>query len=75
MTDNITSIEIYPEDEITILDRKDLKKMGYGSTSTIDRKMKKGFPKPVIDDGGKRGWTVAQIKRYLLEKFNQQVAV
>ena len=68
-------IEIYPDDEITVIGYKELdKKYGLGSKSTVDRKMKKGFPKPVIDDGGKKGWTVAQIKRHLQQLFSQQPA-
>jgi len=69
-----TQIEITPEDEITLIDRKWLTKNGHGSPSTIDRKMEKNeFPKPVQADG-KRKWTVAQIKRHLIQQFNQEVA-
>jgi len=82
VTDNITSIEVTPEDEITILDYKDLAKRGFGSKSTIDRKIKKaqetedekGFPKAAIDDGGKKGWTVAQIKRHVAAQLARVAA-
>ena len=59
-------IEIDPSDEITLVDIKWLTANGYGVTSTIDRKIKKNrFPKPAIDEGGKRSWTLAQIKRHV----------
>ena len=71
----INQIKVFPEDEITILGYRDLARRGLGSKSTVDRKMvKKGFPKPIIDDGGKKGWTVAQVKRYLQQLISEQVA-
>jgi len=68
----VTLIEITPEDEITMVDGHWLTQKGHGSTSTRDRKIKKNqFPKPVVDDGGKKKWTLAQIKRYLQGEMEQ----
>ena len=76
-------IEIYPDDEITVIGYKELdKKYGLGSKSTVDRKIKKaqetedekGFPKAAIDDGGKKGWTIAQIKRYVAAQLARVAA-
>lgn len=66
-------IEISASDEITLVDAKWLTKNGHGSISTINRKLEKQqFPKPIQPDG-KRKWTVAQIKRHLLQLISQQL--
>ena len=65
-------IEILPEDETTIWGYKELKKHGHGAKSTVDRKVKKKtFPPALVDDGGKKGWSVAQIKRHLQKKMDR----
>ena len=67
-------IEISASDEITLVDAKWLTKNGHGSISTINRKLeKREFPKPIQPDG-KRRWSVAQIKRHLLQQISQQLA-
>ena len=66
-------IEVTPNDEITLVDTKWLTKNGHGSISTINRKLEKQeFPKPIQPDG-KRKWTVAQIKRHLLQQISQHL--
>jgi len=65
------TIEITPEDEITIVGYRELERLGHGSRPTIWRKVKnKNFPAP-IDDGK---WTLAEIKRYVERKLQQVAA-
>jgi len=67
-------IEITASDEIPLVDAKWLTKNGHGSISTINRKLEKHeFPKPIQPDG-KRKWTVAQLKRPLLQQISQHLA-
>ena len=64
---NSSEIEIESIDEVTLVGYPWLEKHGHGSRTTIWRKVKAGkFPKP-LDDDGKRKWTLAQIKRHLLQ--------
>ena len=78
VTEEVLEIKITPEDEVTIVDRKWVTSHGFGSTSTISRKMKTAeYPQSISDDGDKWQWTLAQWKRYLqkkLARLNQQAA-
>lgn len=67
------TMEIDPFDEVTLVDRAWLKRHGFGSPTTLWRKVKsKQFPAPVINDDGKLKWTLAQIKKYLADKMGNQ---
>jgi len=59
---------IDPIDEITFVGYRWLEQHGYGSRTTVWRKVKSDpdFPQPV--DEGK--WTLAQIKQYVAKKIN-----
>ena len=68
----VLEIEITPEDEITLVDCKWAHAHGFGSNSTVKRKVKKYiYPQPISDPGDMLQWTLAQWKRYLQKKMDR----
>ena len=68
-------IEVTPEDEITLVDCNWLEAHRFGHKSTVKRKVKKqAYPQPISEPGEKMQWTLAQWKRFLQQRFNQQTA-
>jgi len=68
----VLEIEITPEDEVTIVDCNWLEAHGFGSNSTVKRKVKKRIcPQPISDPGDMLQWTLAQWKRYLQKKMDR----
>jgi|SaaInlStandDraft_6_1057023.scaffolds.fasta_scaffold684203_1 hypothetical protein len=64
---DVVHIEITPEDEVTIVGYRWLKEHGYGSNTTVWRKVKnKKFAVPI----GEGEWTLADIKRYMQQRLS-----
>jgi len=54
-------------DQFKVYTRRDLTALGYGSTATLDRRIKDGtFPKP-LRLGGRDVWTTSMLRQLLGE--------